>query len=172
MHGVADAARKKHHRTSSRSRISVARSARRSPAKRNRIDLRSRSARRKSLARLFRLRAGSIPVGVIVETGTAWGRAGCWGPAVLFLEAQYRSLSCWYFCWYRQLSTMKTTSNSNCYGIRRLSARGTNLRGFAAGAGHAGAFARTIRNVYSDRVTGLETKCLGHQGSGTPKGFV
>jgi hypothetical protein len=30
---------------------------------------------------------GSIPVGAIVETGTAWGRAGCWEPAVLFLPA-------------------------------------------------------------------------------------
>jgi hypothetical protein len=125
MHGVADAARKKRHRTSSRSRISVARSARRSPAKRNRVDLRSRSARRKCLARLFRLSAGFDSGRGNYGDRNGMGACRLLGACCFILASQYRSLSCWYFCWYRQLSTMKTTSNSNCYGIRRLSARGT-----------------------------------------------
>jgi hypothetical protein len=34
-------------------------------------------------------------------------------------------LICWYLRWYRQPPTIKTTSASNSYGIKRLSARGT-----------------------------------------------
>jgi hypothetical protein len=48
-------------------------------------------------------------------------------PAVLFLS-EYRASSCWYLCWYRQQSTTKVTSNSNCYASKQLSARGTKLR--------------------------------------------
>ncbi len=45
---------------------------------------------------------------------------------LLFIFAsEYRASSCWYLCWYRQQSTMKVTSKSNGYGIRRLPARGT-----------------------------------------------
>jgi hypothetical protein len=68
---------------------------------------------------------GSIPIEMIMETRMA--RAVLLPRHLLFIFAsEYRASSCWYLCWYRQQSTMKVTSNSNGYGIRRLPARGTN----------------------------------------------
>jgi len=61
----------------------------------------------------FESEPGSIPVGAIVETGTAWGVPAAGEPAYFIFASQYRASACWYFCWYRQQSTMKIASNSN-----------------------------------------------------------
>jgi hypothetical protein len=65
-----------------------------------------------------------------VETGTAWCLPCCRGACCLFLPAKYGTSACWYFCWYRQQSMAKACVNSDIYGIKRLSARGTS-RAFA-----------------------------------------
>jgi hypothetical protein len=53
---------------------------------------------------------GSIPVGVIVETGTAWGVPSCKEPAVLFF-ASYTA---------RQLVGISVGINENFYKFIRL----------------------------------------------------
>jgi hypothetical protein len=75
----------------------------------------------------FELEPGSIPVGAIVEA-RSMGRACCRGACCFIFVGEYRASSCWYLCWYRQQSTMKVTSNSNGYGSRQLSARGTRMK--------------------------------------------
>jgi hypothetical protein len=55
------------------------------------------------------------------------GRACCRGACCFIFASYYRASSCWYFRWYRPSSTMKTISNSNGYGIRRLPARVRNM---------------------------------------------
>ena len=64
---------------------------------------------------------GSIPVGAIVVSGTAWG-APARLPFIFCLSN--RVSSCWYFCWYRQRWAKKLTLYSDGYGISWLSARG------------------------------------------------
>ena len=61
------------------------------------------------------------------RSGRLWRperRACCRGAYCFIFASYYRASSCWYFRWYRPPSTMKTISNSNGYGIRRLPARG------------------------------------------------
>ena len=65
--------------------------------------------------------------------GRLWGpewhrRARCGKPAVLFFVGECPASSCWYLCWYRQQCKKISTFNSNGYGIKRLSARGTKLK--------------------------------------------
>ena len=124
---------------------------RRSRAKRNRVDPRSRPARGKCLARHkilprprdimlgrsrreFESKPSSIPVGAIGEPGTAWARLLPWSLLFYFCQLLPRASPCWYFCWYRQPLTMKTNSKSNGYRIGLLPARGTTL--FLSAKGH------------------------------------
>ena len=72
----------------------------------------------------FELKPGSIPVAGDCGDRNSMVRAYCREPPALFFAANTES-ACWYFCWYRQQSTIKTISTSNSYGIKRLSARGT-----------------------------------------------
>jgi hypothetical protein len=76
----------------------------------------------------FELKPGSIPVAGDCGDRNSMVRAYCREPPALFFAANTAS-ACWYFCWYRQQSTMKTISYSNSYGNERLSARGTKACG-------------------------------------------
>ena len=77
--------------------------------------------------REFRSEPGSIPVGANcgVRNGIGVPPAEA---CVLFLSANHASSSCWYSGWYRQQYKKKFAFNSNGYGIKRLSARGTKLK--------------------------------------------
>jgi hypothetical protein len=103
---------------------------------------------REDLPLTSRFSVRSIPTGVRIRAGfdsrrgdcgdrNGMGRACCRGACCFIFASYYRASSCWYFRWYRPPSTTKTTSNSNGYGIRRLPARGTNLRCCAASARQA-----------------------------------
>lgn len=70
----------------------------------------------------------SVSLGIVGHDG--WGTHDKILPWSFIFASYYRASSCWYFRWYRPSSTIKTTSNSNGYDIRRLPARGTN-RAFA-----------------------------------------
>jgi hypothetical protein len=48
------------------------------------------------------------------------------GSLLFYFCRQIPRVICWYLCWYRQQSTTKVVSDSNGYGSRQLSARGTN----------------------------------------------
>lgn len=82
--------------------------------------------------REFDSKPGSIPVGTSLRPE----RHGAFPAARLFyfLPASGAS-ACWYFCWYRQQSKAKSYISSNGYWIKRLSARGTNLRCCATSVG-------------------------------------
>jgi hypothetical protein len=61
----------------------------------------------------------------VVETRNGMSCARCRGACCFIFASYYRTSSCWYFCWYRQQSTMNITLNSNGYSGGRVSARGT-----------------------------------------------
>jgi hypothetical protein len=63
-----------------------------------------------------------------VEIKSRVDRACCRGARSFIFASEYRASSCWYLCWYRQQSTIKVVSNSNGYGSRQLSARGTKMK--------------------------------------------
>jgi hypothetical protein len=56
------------------------------------------------------------------------GRSLLQGACCFIFCELYGVSACWYFCWYRQQLKTKITVNSNGYGTRRLSARGTRLK--------------------------------------------
>jgi hypothetical protein len=107
---------------SNRSRISVARDQRfrrRSRAKRNPFAPRTSPPE-------IRIEAGFDSGRGDCGDQKGMGRTRCRGACCFIFASSYRVSSCWYFRWYQPPSMMKTILNSNGYGIRRLSARGTN----------------------------------------------
>ncbi len=85
----------------------------------------------------------------IAESGTAWACPLPEACCFYFLSANHAS-SCWYLCWYRQQYKKKFAFDSIGYGTRRLSARGTKLRRFAATAWAKPPSAGVGRDSYSN----------------------
>jgi hypothetical protein len=89
------------------------------------------------------------------------GRACC-RVASCFIFASWGASSCWYFRWYRPPSTMKISSNSNGYGIRRLPARAPRfaLAGYAWRSHARPARAKHVRRSESeDGLAQVKTGC-------------